>query len=150
MDELLQRALDRRDQLRVELTAVERFIQTYAPLVERARNAPTNTDLFDSLPPVTQSKAARAKEIAAAMVVAENIILAAGRPLSRSILLRELEKAGRAVVGTDKSKVLGTNLWRSKRFLNLKGLGYWPKSVPLPALYQAALRRSSMLLTDED
>ncbi|MDB5694866.1 MAG: hypothetical protein JWN21_409, partial [Sphingomonas bacterium] len=47
--------------------------------------------------------------------------------------------------GTDKVKVFGTNLWRSGRFVSLKGLGYWPEAHPLPAEYRSAEQRSSML-----
>jgi hypothetical protein len=148
MDELLQRALERREQLRNELAAVERFIQSYAPLKERAAVV-QHADLFSNLPPKSGRRRGRAKEIASAMDAAEAMILEAGRPLTRSTLLRKLEEAGHEIEGGDKSKVLGTNLWRSKRFYNLAGAGYWPRSVPLPREFHAKERRPSMLLDQE-
>ena len=150
MDELLQRALVRRDQLRRELAALDVFIQSYSPLTERtvARTS-GNADLFDRLPQKNDLKAARAARVKAAMDAAERMIIEAGRPLSRSVLLRKLEAAGHPVEGGDQSKVLGTNLWRSKRFYNLAGAGYWPRSVPIPTEFRARSRRPSMLIDDD-
>ncbi len=42
---------------------------------------------------------------------------------------------GIPLAGKDKSKNLGTILWRfSDRFLNILGQGYWPKDAPSPNL----------------
>lgn len=144
MDELLQKALERRAQLRKELEAVDRLIQTYSAIKDQ-RPKVGHPDLFDA--PVARRRG-RAKEIEAAMDAAEKMILDAGRPLTRSALLRMLDDAGHRVEGADRSKVLGTNLWRSKRFHNLKGAGYWPISRPIPAEFADLTRRQSMLLGD--
>lgn len=79
---------------------------------------------------------------------AEKLILEAGIPLTRSVLLKALEELGHDIEGADKSKVLGTNLWRSKRFHNLKGAGYWPISSPIPHSFEHLAKRESMLLED--
>ena len=42
-----------------------------------------------------------------------------------------LEAEGFVLAGADKRKVLGTNIWRSQKFLHLEGKGYWPKDVPV-------------------
>lgn len=144
MDELLQKALDRRLQLRKELEAVERFIQSYTPIKEQKPDA-AQSDLF--LRPVARRRG-RAKQIEAAMDAAETAILEAGRPLTRSELLQTLDAAGHKIEGGDRSKVLGTNLWRSKRFHNLKGAGYWPLGHPIPEDYADLAKRQSMLLKD--
>lgn len=146
MDELLQKALDRRTQLRAELAALDEFIRSYSEVQERRRPVPQQSDLF--APPRKQSfRARRAKENTAAIDAAEKLILEEGRPLSRTELLQRLEKAGHKIEGSDKSKVLGTTLWRAKRFYNLKGAGYWPISVPVPEEYRHLQTRESMLLS---
>lgn len=143
MDELLQKALERRGALRKELEALEKFIQGYQQVLERRAPSVSN-DLFSFT--TTKRRRGRAAAIAAVMDDAEKLILAARRPLSRSVLLRELERAGHTIEGGDKSKVLGTNLWRSKRFHNLKGAGYWPISEPIPEEYARLAPRPSALL----
>lgn len=148
MDELLQKALERREQLRAELEALDSFILSYSDAKERRTPTSAQVDLFN--PRQGSVRLRRAKENAAAMTDAEKIILQAGHPLSRSALLRELEKIGHRVEGSDKSKVLGTNLWRSKRFYNLKGAGYWPISEPVPEAFKQLAPRSSMLLDDNE
>lgn len=145
MDELLQQALERRKQLRAELEALDTFILSYSTAAERRSNPPKQADLFIQTKQ-TNFKARRAAENAAAMETAEKLILAAGRPLSRTELLESLERHGHKIEGSDKSKVLGTNIWRSKRFHNLKGVGYWPISEPIPEKYAKLPKRESMLL----
>jgi acyl-CoA hydrolase len=146
MDELLQKALARRDELRRELETLEIFIRSYSEVKDRQAPASSSTpDLFRMVPRASMRKQ-RALANEGSMNAAEQIILAAGRPLSRSELLRELEVQGHEIVGSDKSKVLGTNLWRSKRFYNLKGAGYWPISAPIPEPFKHLQPRESILL----
>lgn len=149
MDELLQQALYRREQLRAELKTLEDFIQSYSKVQERRTSKGGQGDLF--APAKRQSfRVRRAQENAEAMADAEKLILEARRPLTRTELLKGLEGLGHKIEGRDKSKVLGTNLWRSKRFHNLSGLGYWPMSTPLPEAYKSARLRPSMLLEEDD
>jgi hypothetical protein len=152
MDELLQRALERQKALRVELEILDKFIRSYVETKERSAERVTNADLFDSIAPPSRraSRAKRAALIAAMMEDAERLILEAGRPLTRSALLKALTGLGHEIEGSDKSKVLGTNLWRSKRFHNLKGSGYWPRNKPIPPEFSDLPQRSSMLLDPND
>lgn len=145
MDALLEQALQRREQLRAELEAIDRFIHSYSAVREGRRMEVSNADLFRAVEPRTVTgRAARSAAVNAAMKDAVGIILEAGRPLSRSEVLRRLEERGHVLEGGDKSKVLGTNLWRSGLFLNLKGAGYWPKSTPLPNQYADLSPRDSL------
>lgn len=64
--------------------------------------------------------------------VARRIILGEQKPLKRGDLVARLEARGFTIEGADKNKVFGTNLWRSKKFRNIDGQGYWPIDVPLP------------------
>lgn len=130
MDDLLQRALERRDALRKELEAVESFLHAYTTArVQKAEAKPKQRDLF-STPP--SPRAIKRKAIESLLKEAESLILDAGRPLTRGQLLERLEDAGYRIEGADKSKVLGTNLWRSKRFYTIDKVGYWPKDVDIP------------------
>ncbi|MCT8002840.1 hypothetical protein NZL82_13245 [Sphingomonas sanguinis] len=146
MDELLRQAYERRERLRQELKLVENLIADYLRLEAHTLNRakPANYELSLEAPASTRQRLTGA-ELNNVMDAAEAVIAEAGKPLSRSELMDRLESQGFHFPGTDKTKVFGTNLWRSKRFLNLKGIGYWPKGVPLPAKYQSAEKRHSML-----
>lgn len=143
MDDLLQRALERRAQLRAELEIVDQFIATYGEIKDRR---PSDGPLFDEpQQPERRSRSEQSQAVDAMMKDAIDSILDEGRPLSRSELLQRLEGMGHAIEGGDKSKVLGTNLWRSRKFVNVKGQGYWPKGTPLPQRFASLPRRNSML-----
>lgn len=145
MDELLQKALQRREALRSELAAVETFINAYSTIVARGPRTADQNESDDLFAPVKVTRAQRAQAVSAMMDDAERLILEAGRPLPRSELLSQIETAGHTVEGRDKSKVLGTNLWRSRRFHNIHGAGYWPKSTPIPTRFRSLEIRDSML-----
>lgn len=146
MDELLRQAYERRERLRRELALVDNLISDYERLESTAAaTSSENYELsFDSRSTRGRSRTSAA-DLTAIYKAAEALILKAGKPLSRSDLLRRLEANGFQFPGRDKVKVFGTNLWRSKRFVSLKGLGYWPEAHPLPAAYQSAEQRPSML-----
>jgi hypothetical protein len=143
MDDLLQKAYQRRDELRAALTAVENFIKSYSSVASGA----DHPDLFGAAgkEAQTQSRADQREAVRAAIEAAEKFILDEGRPLTRGDLVRRLESAGHVLDGADKNKVLGTNLWRSGKFLNLKGAGYWPKISPVPQAYVRLPRRETMI-----
>ena len=46
--------------------------------------------------------------------------------MTRSELVRRLEEEGYVIEGRDKAKVLGTNIWRSKKFEAVKGKATGP------------------------
>ncbi|MEG3176820.1 hypothetical protein U1872_11320 [Sphingomonas sp. RB3P16] len=135
MDELLQKAKERREQLRRELEAIDKFIHDYTVNVAPERRSPDydpHDDLFNDS---KGRRVARAQAVNAMMDEAERYIIRAGRPMTRFQLLDYLVSAGHHIEGGDPSKVLGTNIWRSRRFHNIEGVGYWPKSAPIPAPY---------------
>lgn len=143
MDELLQRALERRDALRKELEAVESFLHAYAAVV--APKVAPESRQQDLFAPRVSPRAQRRAALDRLIGEAERLILEANRPLTRGQLLEKLEAAGFNVEGGDKSKVLGTNLWRSKRFLTLEKGGYWPVSTPLPPPFHEEAIRTNPL-----
>lgn len=153
MDDVLKKLIEQRDQAaqtarewqeRVE--NLNALVNSYQDLISSARrprrDGSLQADLFAN---PALNRAERSKYIAEMMDAAEEIITATGMPLTRSELLEALQSRGFHIEGSDKSKVLGTNIWRSKRFHNLKGIGYWPKRNPLPDELRPYELRSSML-----
>jgi hypothetical protein len=67
---------------------------------------------------------------------ARDTLLELGRPMKRGALARAMEARQIPLAGKDKSKNLGTILWRHPAmFVTLDKLGYWPKDVPLDGIY---------------
>ena len=145
MDELLQKAIERRDRLRTALTALDNFIASYGQIQEDPLEAtmPLFEIRHDIPPPI--SKRQRQALVQAIVDDAERFILAEGRPLTRGQLVQRLQASGHSLDGRDKNKVLGTNLWRSGKFHNLKGAGYWPKVSPVPQSFAALPRRETLI-----
>jgi len=115
-------AMRERDNLAVRIAAIDRLLDSYAG----RRPAP---------------KKRRREGLAKLLSDAEAIIVESGHPMTRGELTRRLEAKGYVLPGVNKMQVLGTNLWRSGRFWQLKGLGYWPKAAQAPddATFVAAL-----------
>jgi pyridoxine/pyridoxamine 5'-phosphate oxidase len=127
--ELLANLLKRREELRMESEALDRLIDTYRALAVLKHEPPAEQLALWS---GARSRKARSDYVAEMLAEARRLIVAEGRPLTRSELLRRLEAEGFVIDGTDKRKVLGTNIWRSKKFNHIEGKGYWPKDVPIP------------------
>lgn len=54
-----------------------------------------------------------------------DVLLAHGEPMNRREILAELTRRKMTLIGKNKERVLGTYLWRSPDFINLKDRGYW-------------------------
>lgn len=146
MDELLRLAYERRDRLRRELALVENLIAEHQKLdSDTQREAAGNYELDFALSDRPRRRRSVAIDNSALFDASERLILEEGKPLSRSQLMARLEREGFEFPGADKAKVFGTNLWRSRRFISLKGLGYWPEAHALPAAYHDIEQRPSML-----
>jgi hypothetical protein len=128
--ELLAKALKRREELRLESVALESLINAYSGLMHLQTDQTTSQM---SLWSAQRSRRARTAYVAELMSVIRRIIVAEGKPLTRSELLRRLEAQGQVIEGGDKAKVLGTNIWRSGLFQHIEGRGYWPNDLELPA-----------------
>lgn len=146
MDDFLRMAYERRERLRRELLAVEHLIAEHERLeASTPKSTRRNYELPLETARRTRAQRTEAGGLEPLFDAAERAILDEGKPLSRSELIERLEPEGFAFPGGDRVKVFGTNLWRSRRFISLKGLGYWPKSHPLPASFTDAEQRSSIL-----
>ncbi|UUL81897.1 hypothetical protein [Sphingomonas qomolangmaensis] len=150
MDDLLRQAYERRERLRRELAALDVFIANSESIASGpSPDTRANYEFRLEPPSASRGRAVRTPNLNKLYEAAEQTILQAGKPLSRSELLKRLEQQGFSFPGTDKVKVFGTNLWRSRRFISLKGFGYWPETHPLPAAYGNAEPRASMLKANE-
>lgn len=127
--ELLSKALKRQNELRSEFDALQNLVSHYQRHLS-GREAVAEEQ--PSLDLRTSTVKARSVYVSRLMDEARRLILEARRPLKRGELVRLLERDGLPVEGTDKAKVLGTNLWRSGQFEQIEGEGYWPKDVPRP------------------
>jgi hypothetical protein len=130
--ELLEKAIERRSELARELTALDSLISMYRGLLSRSliesAMSLDQPDLYRNLPP----RAVHAAQISEMMDAARRMMIAEKRPMKRGELVRRLQDEGFTIVGKDKNKVFGTNLWRSGRFRMVENKGYWPKDVTLP------------------
>ncbi len=118
------------------LEDVRKFLSLYEEFSgfpkENTKESPSESGSISSLSakPVENFQAATPSQIAAA---AKQLILNAGKPLTRSELAFALTRAGVILNATDESKYVGTIMWRHKNsFEQIEGEGYWPIGEPRP------------------
>ena len=131
--DFLDLALKRKAELSAESEALDQIIETYKRLL-RPQVADVNVssdqpDLYRGATP----RAIQAARVAEMIDAARRLIIAEKRPMKRGELVKRLAAQGYEVVGKDRNKVFGTNLWRSGRFVAVEGQGYWPSDLELPA-----------------
>ena len=131
-EEILAKALKRRAELALESEALDRLIETYTSLLKARAEEPAPVDQLDLWRGSTR-RSLHSAQVAEMMDEVRRIILNENRPLKRGQLARKLIARGFQIVGTDKAKVLGTNMWRSGKFIRVEGEGYWPADVPPPS-----------------
>lgn len=127
---LLAKALRRQKELRFELETLEQLIDRYRRLQVLQDENPDAAQLH--LWHGGSRRALKSEEVAAVLDDVSRILLKEGRPMTRSELVERLEAIGHQLPGSDKRKVLGTNIWRSGKFDHIEGEGYWPKGVDWP------------------
>ena len=130
--EVLEKAIQRRADLAEEMAALDNLISMYRGLLSRMSSESVisveQPDLYRRLPP----RSVHAAQIAEMMDAARRIIISEKRPMRRGELVKRLQEQGFEIIGRDKNKVFGTNIWRSGKFRTVEGKGYWPKDVALP------------------
>ena len=136
--ELLANSLKRKQELQTESETIDRLIELCRRMIndEETVTPPAQLGLWDTGNPRQRLKATQIQEMLAEV---RRLILAERRPLKRGELVKRLEDRGFVIVGTDKSKVLGTNIWRSKQFRHIDGEGYWPSDIELPGEFDQLL-----------
>jgi len=117
----------------MELEALESLISNYSALLNM-REVLQTVEPELNLQVSGSSRTAKKVYISRLLEEIRRVLIAEGRPLKRSDLVARLLEQGFEIEGRDKSKVLGTNIWRSGRFKHIDGHGYWPSDVPLPTI----------------
>jgi hypothetical protein len=128
---LLDKALKRREELRLESDALDNLIDTYRKIQELRHEGVPVTNQLD-LWRGGSRRSLQSAQVEDMLDAAKRIILAERRPMKRGELVKRLEARGFTIIGGDKHKVFGTNVWRSKKFNHVPGEGYWPNDVPMP------------------
>ena len=130
MAQVIEKAKKRLASLEREAEQIRIFIHMYERLAaEEAapQGAPQVAPLADSTmspgPVLVVTKSGPAEIVAAA----KDLMKEKQRPLTRTELVHLLTLRGLRIAGTDKSKNVGTIIWRSKQFENVEGKGYWAK-----------------------
>ncbi|MET0363694.1 MAG: hypothetical protein ABW169_03485 [Sphingobium sp.] len=129
---ILAKALKARQELATELAAIDKVIAICrVQLRESEPVRDSRQEQFD-LYEGHSSRSAHAAYIAELLEAARHILISEMRPMKRGELVNRLEESGYEVIGSDKNRVFGTNMWRSDKFVTIPGLGYWPVDMTLP------------------
>jgi hypothetical protein len=132
VDQIISKALKRLDEIKSEAEALDNLISMYRGM---QKSTPASAEPDEHQPDLYGKVSARevhAAEVAQQLEAAKRIILAEKRPMKRGELRERLEAQNFVLRGRDKTKVFGTNLWRSGKFIAVKGQGYWPSDIPPP------------------
>ncbi|MCP5371092.1 MAG: hypothetical protein H6907_05100 [Hyphomicrobiales bacterium] len=130
-DRAYRNAVKRRDELQRELETVNTFIRLYRQFsgTDGEHKAGANTSHDSTLverPTISRMGVAK---------YAREFMIERGSPMTRGELVDKFDEFGLPVGGTDKSKNMGTIMWRLRdEFVNLEGHGYWPRDIPCPRI----------------
>jgi hypothetical protein len=128
-DDVLKLATARRKALLQEVARIDDFLSMAKAL--RSTKSDGSSRSFWQILEAAREPATVATSAADVIAGVEQILRAAGQPLSRGELHDKLLIAGVQVPGEDPVKNLGTMLWRSRRFDNT-GRRYWFVDEPRP------------------
>lgn len=157
-DEILNAALNKRDDLREELRKIDDFIATYRKIRLELHIDERNTEgtrvsaglimriTADQMSQVEEREEATSDvgpkvrvrvrgnpRPAVVVAAAVELIRKAGQPLTRREIYNGLVSQGIVVQGADPVKAVGTTLWRATEELEqVEGRGYWLAGVPVP------------------
>ena len=148
MDTAVFNAHKRREELRAELEEIDRFLRLYDKFKRASTGAQGALELRGVNVEQAEEQSTSKATDAGGEVVSDTprgwtreqlrpklreIIYEANRPLTRSGLLKALDERGIPIGGTNRSKNMGTIMWRlSDDFVSLEGFGYWLRDRPYP------------------
>lgn len=133
MDEILAKALKEREHLRERLAELEAFLAVYQRLSGSNVEQSTSKEIGDKSQTISDAVRKNTGGPGRLADAAEEVIRAAGRPMTRGQIVERIEATGIGIPSEDKARYLGTILWRQKnRFINVEGEGYWLKGEPIP------------------
>lgn len=137
--EIIDRLLKRRAELAAEMKKLDDAIETLSQLTDVFADEPASRSALDDDQLSAQGEVSRERSILPPEEIARlarEVLLDNKRPLKRGALVRAMEAKSVPLVGKDKAKNLGTILWRfNGDFVSLKSLGYWPRDIALPGVY---------------
>lgn len=132
-------ALKRKQKLEIELKEIEDFLRLYDRFAgtkeEQGGTKETPEQASESVTePATREKI-RSAPRSVIKRNARKILIENQVPMTRGALLEALTQRGIAIGGADRSKLLGTVMWRMRdEFINIPGYGYWPKNMTCPKI----------------
>jgi hypothetical protein len=139
MDAVYEKAQLRREELRRELEEIDLFLRLHQKFSGGTKTEPiaTSGDMHSTSDDIRATLAGpeRKRNLPKHMMAKEvrQMILERRVPMTRTDIVEALELKGIPVAGQDKSKAIGTIMWRMRdRFRNIEGLGYWPLDLPYP------------------
>lgn len=118
-----------------QLNTVESYIRLYEELKSKPPGSPVEGDHLMFLLEAESKQRRRRSDLTPTQIadLAREALGEWGRPMTRGELVTAIESRGVVIPGKDKSKNLGTILWRFRdRFRNIEGRGYWPTDLPEP------------------
>lgn len=129
----IKKLLEKRAKLREELHKIDSFLDLYRELIG-TEPVPSETNVSAKrVEKVAEHYRRRSGTVKPSDLgpMVRRILLDHGKPMTRSELVKALEDRDVPLGGADKSKYLGTILWRAREaFTNIEGQGYWPSDVP--------------------
>jgi len=138
MDEVIEKARKKIAELEAEIAELRTFIDVFERLSEASKESEMDSADGITKPVMNLTQLKRRAKPAEIVSAAKDVMLEKKRPLTRTELVRLLTSRGLHIAGTDKSKNVGTIIWRSKEFDSVEGLGYWPKDAPHWEDYRSA------------
>jgi hypothetical protein len=148
-DKAYENALKRQAELKQELLEVEAFIRLWHRFSGAEGERPEGIDVSQITTADIAAAANRldahrqrgqkAKKVPRGLPrdevarYAREMMIEAGHPLTRGDLVEGFRSRGLPVGGTEPERNMGTIMWRlADQFVNLDGLGYWPKDRSYP------------------
>jgi hypothetical protein len=128
MANLIEKAREKLRELELEAEQLRTFIRVYAHLT--GDKSVDNESVAPHIDAESNSETGKSGTTATPTEIVETareLMKERGRPLTRSELLKALREKGLNLPGKDATKNIGTVIWRSKKFDNIAGEGYWPK-----------------------
>lgn len=134
MDDALKKALERKVRLQSELALIDQYIELHTRLF--GEDPPTSTSKDTGTTTIADAVEAEIRPANDTRAIGdgiEAILRRADWPVQRGKLISGLEADGLPIHSKDRSKYIGTILWRNRvRFMNIEGEGYWLRGRPLP------------------
>lgn len=119
----IQELRERKARLMAEIDLIDQYLTLHGKLFSPGKSENISGGASTDTSPTGGGQKNDPKAVAKR---AEEVLREEGRPLQRGDLVRKIEESGLKIVSKDKSKYLGTVLWRHRdTFVNIEDRGYW-------------------------